>query len=158
MEQVNNANNGADMSSADLVANEPWYRPLWTQYIPAGGRSNGGSGATGSVSHPDNPSHIARQLQTVVERSNRLQQTVDQLRSDQRRPPQMQPPPMLPGTQSMNGHRNGKRDGGYSSRDGGNSNDRDKTVWVRNDRDPIKRHKNDGGGGRKKGLSRGNRR
>jgi hypothetical protein len=153
MERVNNANNGAGMPLAYLVADVAWYRPLWTQYIPSGGKGSGGGAATGSVSHPDNPAHIARQLQTVVDRSHRLQQTVDQLRSDARRPPAMQPPQGFPGTQAMPHHGRGNVDGGYSNNGGKNGGGGN---GARNERDSIKRRNNDdrGGGGNGRGPPR----
>ena len=41
MDQVRTGNCGQGVNLADLVANDPWYRPRWTNYIPA---TSGGGG------------------------------------------------------------------------------------------------------------------
>ena len=142
MDQVCNGNNGQGMTLAELVANEPWYRPMWTQYIPMTGNGSnrgGGGGGGGSVSHPDNSHELSRQIHSVIQTNKRLQHNVDRLQPDNRRQmaPVMHPPSMAPGTQRMDGHRGGNGGGGFGG--GGNgSGRRGGGDGARNDRDAIK--------------------
>ena len=140
MNQVCNGNAGRGVNLADLVADEPWHRPLWTQYIPTvaggGGGRGGGGGSGGSVSHPDNSQELSRQIQTVVQNNKRLQQNVDRLQSDQRRAAPTMYPPQLHGTHIMDGHRGGTDSGGFGG--GGKAGGKGGGGY---DRDEIKRHR-----------------
>ena len=150
---------------ADLVAKEEFYRPLWTNYLPmattgngargGGARGGGGGTASGSTSHPDSPAEVARQINSLVQQNQRLQQHVDRIHSDQRRQqvPVFRQPDRLPGTSNIglsDAQRRGGT-GGVGNGDGGGGN-----GWQRGGNGNG--NNNDSGGGGRGGDGGGRRR
>jgi len=120
-----------DARLADLVAKEEFYRPLWTNYVAppvantggnSGGgavRSGGGGSSGGSLSHPDNPEHIDRQIRRLQEQNQRTNQAMDRMRADHARAMRPQPS-SYPGAVSS-GLSNNQRRSGNGGGDGGRS-------------------------------------
>ena len=149
VDRVNTGNEGRGENLTDLVTREEFYRPMWTVFAPNTARGGGATTApTGSRTHPDNPPEVNRQIQSLVQSNQRLQQNVERLTVEQRRlaVPVFQQPRGLPGTQLMDGHRGGVGAGFGSGGNGGGGGN-----GGNDNRGPLKRRGGPGGDQRDNG-------